>query len=256
MASETSGEVTTSEEVVEPDHYGTAFTEAERPQHVTIAGARPMEGLLIGGRVHPLHRDMGCPVCVHHDRPTIERAILDGFSYKSICAKVNRRTSGEEGSRPRLTPAMLERHIRDLHMEFAAAAVRIASDDRLREQGLDPQEVENGMLPDGMALLRATIAQTANRLGKGELQPTMSDALKATQVVAQIEAAQQTTSADDMEAIEEAFAVFWQGVVQITTPEQQGQLALWIQNHPRLAALRAKAEQKPEDPQALAMGEM
>jgi hypothetical protein len=151
---------------------------------------------------------------------------------------------------------MLERHIRDLHMEFAAAAVRIASDDRLREQGLDPQEVENGMLPDGMALLRATIAQTANRLGKGELQPTMSDALKATQVVAQIEAAQQTTSADDMEAIEEAFAVFWQGVVQITTPEQQGQLALWIQNHPRLAALRAKAEQKPEDPPALAMGEM
>ena len=241
----TSQEVQTSQEVM--DQVVVSVGEPERPEHVTVTAAQPVEALLIGGRLHPLHRDLTCPVCIHHDRAKVERAIVDAFSYRSICDVVNK-DRAESQSRPKLTPQMLERHVRDLHMEFAGAAMRIAADGRLREQGYDPAEVEGAIMPDGVALMRATIAKASHRLAKGEIQPTLSDALKASQVMAQIEASQQTTSDDDMAAIEEAFAVFWQGVVQVTTSEQQGQLALWIQNHPKLAALRARAERREMDP--------
>ena len=244
---DTSGEVPTSAEVAHEVVIGVG-SEHGSPRHVTIASTQSVEGLLVGGRLHPLHRDMGCPVCMHTDRGLIERSIVDAFSYKSICARVNKESS-PTGSRPVLSPAMLENHVRSLHMEFAGTAMRVAADDRLRQQGYDPAEVEGMVMVDGMALMRATITNASRRLANGEIQPSLSDAVMASQVIAQMEAAQHTTSPDDMEAIEEAFAVFWQGVVQITTSEQQGQLALWIQNHPRLAALRARAEKRdnPED---------
>jgi len=250
---ETSDEVATSDEVPTSDEVSpvTGFTVGSGPQSVSM--------VQVGGYAYPLHRDARCPVCRHHDRLRIERMIMDGYTYKSIASVVNKQRHPQRwvpaderehdeshSDYPVLTPAGLSAHVEGLHMELVAATMRLAADERLVELGMDPHEIDKAVLPDGMALLRATVARAFQRISTGEISPSLQDGVRAAQALHAMESVQSEGGPDDMAAIEEAFRVFWEGVVQITTPEQQGQLALWVQNHPKLAALRARAEQRDE----------
>lgn len=182
----------------------------------------------IGGREYPLRREASCQVCSSPYRFEIERALVMGHTYRSI-----RESLPSSPEPPSLTS--FSGHVTRAHMPLPQAATRQLIEHRAQQLG---KEIEGGLelLLDTATVTDEVIQKGFQRLQDGEIEPSMSDLLKALTIRSQLDATSPSgdLSSDAwMEAMMEMFAI----VNRLMPPELWESFSQEIANSPILKAI-------------------
>ena len=146
---------------------------------------------VVGDRRYPMVTRQACLTCRHPDRRKVEEQALDGVPWATIVASLPHEHS------------LSERNIRE-HMRNHVPVEDVAVQQWLEKQGLE-RGVALGRGAEQVVevadFCRAIVGRTAERLARGEAQPSVRDALAASEMLARFEREDDDTDVDFVAAL-------------------------------------------------------
>lgn len=200
---------------------------------------------IIGGRRYPIKTVSTCRTCRSVHRPEIEQAIILGMTYKRIMDEL---VDAYDHHSPLGRPdrMSLTAHVQLRHMPTPFSVQRDVIEDQARKLGKNIEEGE-ALLTDSLTIFRSIVQRGYERMNKGEIEPSMSDLLKAAQLQHVVESAQVKGQDDDdgVEMWREALVEYMTIVQRSVTSEQFQQIGLEMSKSPTLQAISRRRSQIP-----------
>lgn len=191
----------------------------------------------IGRHTYPYRTAAQCMVCQCPYRLDIERALVHGESYRAVHASFEDRTP------PPPTLEALMNHVGRGHLPLPQATTRLMLEDRAKTLGKD---IETGMesLVDYSVVSQEVIRKGFQRLQDGEIEPNMSDLLKAMEFQAKLDA--NSNSGDlSQDAWQEALMEYFEITRRVMPPELWQRFAQEVAQSPILKAIEAQQQSVP-----------
>ncbi len=142
-------------------------------------------GYRVAGNTYPLKVVKGCKICRTHLRVLIENALLEGRSYEAIASVLPKKYN--------LTGQNIGDHYRNGHLPMEESARREIIERTAKELNLSSMTDEG--LVDHKTLLKLVVQDTFTRIAKRELEPDITDGLRAARLLEQM-----TIDEDDRQA--------------------------------------------------------
>lgn len=209
-------------------------------ESLTIGGdIQSVSMVNLGGRLYPLRTEPRCKVCNSPHRLQVERGLVASYGYRAII-----RTLPDDHG---LTDRNLKDHVANGHLPLEQMARRVLVEERAREIGLSIENTD-GPLGDHITLARLTVQDAIERLLKGELKPTLGEALQAAKLLNDY--GLWGGSEIDREAITEAFTAYWEAVTREVDPETMGRISRRLTANPVIRSLMASSDDEDESVEA------
>lgn len=201
----------------------------------------------IGQREYDAVAHPQCQTCTHPLRAEIEEKILAGHSYRAI-AELYSDKEHDDGSGiivllPSVSKDSLHNHYRAGHMPLAAANLRALTERRAAELGA-VYEQANERFVDYHTAAHTVLVRGTERLLGGEISPDVKDTLTAAKLLADIDAAQETSV--DAEAWSQAMTVYFETARQFMPEEMWQRFTSSLASNPILAAIQRRLEAPPD----------
>lgn len=134
----------------------------------------------VGERLYPVKHVHNCKTCRSSHRVQIEIAVINGLSYKQIMEDY---IEPFDDHSPLGTPTYqgLLTHIRRKHMAAPYTTQRRLLERRAQELGRSIEESEE-LLHDSVGALRAVVQRGFERMNSGQIDPSISDMIRAAQL--------------------------------------------------------------------------
>lgn len=196
----------------------------------------------VGGQDYPYRRVAACSVCNSPYRMSIERALLQGWSYKRI---QNSLDDVEHGPHPQPDQWSIRQHVTAEHMPLPSIARRKIIEKRAGEIGRNIEE-DSELLLDTVTVNQMIIQRGFERMINGDLDVSMSDLMNALKLQLQID--QQMGETTDAQAWRDAMMEMLSTARRIMPPELWQRFGAEMKDSPIIAALQAKESKAVEGP--------
>lgn len=194
----------------------------------------------VNGAQYPMRRVSQCRTCTSPHRRDIERMILEGISYNMISQEINGREAS--GRWPHPVASSIKNHVANNHMPIGPTTERALIERRSQEIGRDLENAQESLI-DYKSANEMIIQRGMARMVRGELNPTMSDLLRA---ISHQHAMQQVADDGvDSKTWEEALMAYMEVTQLFVPPERQQAFGQALSKHPVLRAMAAKATGAP-----------
>ena len=212
-----------------------AITEGGPELEVPLTEKTPPTGnsvasIKLGGRAYPNVSVPQCRVCRSPMGLAIERAIVIGAGYAATA-----RTFPEA----HLTGRNIEDHFANSHLPLRDEAVR-----RLQEEDGEQRahlvEIGAEAVADQLELARLVVGRVRQRVARGEVEPTIRDGLKATEILTRALAEDSSTSNQASAAL--TLYSLSQIAREVLNKEQYRLLSAGVASDPVLTAILAKPD--------------
>lgn len=189
----------------------------------------------LGGKTYPLKTSTECFTCQSPFRASVERAILRGYSYRTI--------SDHLPADHAIPPRDLAHHVKSGHMPLAESVKRVIIEERAKELGRDVVEFE-GNLADHITLARMVASRSFERMIDGDEEPTIDQGLRAADILARLGLGE---AALDQEAAMGAFMLCITHAQAVMDAEQWSRYISALADDPELGVLSDRIEgRQPE----------
>lgn len=198
----------------------------------------------VGGQDYPYRRVAACNVCNSPYRMSIERALLQGWSYKRIESHLD---DVEHGPHPQPDWWSIRSHVTAEHMPLPSIARRKIIEKRAEEIGRNIED-DAELLLDTVSVNQTIIQRGFERLANGEIDPSMNDLMNALKLQLQID--QQMGDKTDSQAWRDAMMEMLSTARRIMPPELWQRFGAEMKDSPIISALQAKEHKAVEGPDA------
>lgn len=215
-----------------------------------------MINVQIGERVYPAVRNPRCKICTHPGRAQIEEQLLLNTQYPEIVRLVSGREYVEvDGVRidwPEISAQQLGNHYNRGHCPIDTNLLAQLTEERERELGINYADT-TGRVVDQVIFSKLVLAQSQERLVRGEVKPTLKEGLAAAKLLSDIQTDKTQDEVDRLGAYVEAMEIYFQAVQHIMTPDQWSQLAAMLNTNPTLReiAQRLQEEEQIDDAEVI-----
>lgn len=204
----------------------------------------------IGKRTYALPHFPGCPICLHPKRALVEEQILLGTEFTVIAKEYSDRRHVTVDGRPQIWPKItadqVTKHFKEDHSPIDAYAVR-----DMQEQLIDLGEYEKvgKRFITALSLGHRIIGRVDERVVRGELEPTIKDALGFGRLQTAVDLARAQVAAAETGDnqgwfYEQIINMFFDHVSKIVTSEQYAQLMGALRDDPEMRALYERRQEK------------
>jgi hypothetical protein len=188
----------------------------------------------MGGREYPLRVAPNCKVCRSPHRFNIEQEIIAGRTYKTIEMALPDDAD--------LSSANIRAHYTNGHLPLDAEVSRRLLDARAAARGLDIERTADSLV-DGAALAEITIQKTYEAVARGEVKPTLAEALNAAKF---LEVFAPSGGGLDEALLVEAFMVYQEEASKVMTGQQFEDFGRRLGANPTLQRLMAQERERRE----------
>ncbi len=141
----------------------------------------------VGGREYPHVSERTCKTCSSQYRDLIEQETVGGRTWKAI----SRSLPDDAG----LTQRNLADHFRNGHLPVAAEATQLLAERQAEERGA-VVEIGAARIVDYMEFAQAVMGRVNHRVAAGEVEPGISDGLRAADLLARYDPGPTMSEAD------------------------------------------------------------
>jgi hypothetical protein len=192
----------------------------------------------VGGREYPQVSERTCKTCSSQYRDLIEQATVGGRTWK----KIIRSLPAEAG----LSERNLADHFRHGHLPVAAEATQLLAERQAEERGA---VVETGAarIVDFLEFAQAVMGRVNHRVAAGEVEPGISDGLRAADLLARYDPGPTMSEAD----YAEVFSIYADTAKAVMTSEQHQEFVARLDTNQALQDLANRWQeihaQRPAD---------
>jgi hypothetical protein len=203
----------------------------------------------IGNRFYDAIREARCYTCMHPAREEIETQIIQGHSYKSVATQYSEvdwsQADGTTVHLPQVTWSSIMHHFKAGHMPVEAAAMRQIIEKRAESIGVAQYEGQVGQFVDQYTFAQQVVAQTQERMVKGEIRPEVRDGLAAAKLLQDIESASEGSL--DSDAWGEAMERYFEVAQKMMPPDMWSQFIRALSTDPILQAIAKRLSTQQEN---------
>ena len=193
----------------------------------------------LGGGEYPMFTAPQCLTCQCERRDEIERAILDGASYRSIADSLPpMRILGKE---IKLTPKHIQRHKANGHLPLEIFQRRAILDQRIAEMGASIEEYQDATI-DHTVALKEVVRRGFSSMNQGDIRPSMADTIRAARALASIEATGNGEGGGGgvaLDDVETAFATLREVIESVAIDLEAGDIPVRAQEIMRQVSIRS-----------------
>ena len=179
----------------------------------------------VGGREYPSLGSQRCGCCVHPLRESIERQLVQGRSPGSVVASLPE-------AQP-LTARQVGDHYRN-HLPIQDAGVAMYREQQAEARGDLVAEGASHVVT-ALSFASRVVSTVDARLVAGEIEPSLTDGLKAAALLAPVE--QDVDSDVDMDAINQGFMEYLRAITTVCSREQVQAIGAHLAANPVMKAL-------------------
>lgn len=180
----------------------------------------------VGGRLYPMRREPRCNTCQSPYRQQVERAVLQGMSYRRIVESLP-----EDAG---LTVYNVREHVARQHLPLDEFVKRAVIEERAQELGRDIESFQT-TLADHITFARLGLQKAFERLVEGEVKPDLEDGIAFAQLLHKV--GLEEGSEADREAMEQAMLAYMEVLEEVLEEEQRERFSVLASRHPVLRAL-------------------
>lgn len=212
------------------------MSEDQTPVSVRAAG-NSVVTYRFGGREYPMKTVPRCLTCMSPYRFEIEKAIIQGRSYRKIEEMLG--GYGEEFAISHR--AIADHYYRD-HMPLELSDTRQVVEERARSVGKSIEDSVESLV-DGVTLMQTVVRKSFEEIASGRAVPDVKSGLQAAKLLSDL--GEYDGHGVDQQAYVEAFMVYQEEAERIMGPEAFAAFGEALEQNETLKALAARYEGEP-----------